>query len=189
MKPKLVMLDRDGVLNRDRPDSVKNPAELEMLEGAAAAVARLNDFGCKVVLVSNQSVVGRGIIGAEMLQLIQNHLIDRLARHGARLDAVFLCTDRPGPPSQRRKPAPGMLIEALRQFAVAPHEAVMIGDALGDLQAAAAAGCKRILVRCGKGAETQAAGLPAQVLPVAVYADLAAAVDALLERKTPKDQT
>jgi D-glycero-D-manno-heptose 1,7-bisphosphate phosphatase len=73
-----------------------------------------------------------------------------------------------------------MLIEALRQFGTAPHEAVMIGDDLRDLQAAAAAGCARILVRSGKGAATQAAGLPAEVLPVAVYADLPAAVEALL---------
>jgi len=178
---KLVMLDRDGVLNRDRPDSVKNPSELEMLEGAAAAVARLNNAGCKVALVSNQSVVGRGIIGADMLELINRHLADHLARVGARLDALFVCTDPPGPYSARRKPAPGMLREAMQRFGVAPHKAVMIGDALGDLQAAAAAGCARILVRSGKGAATQASGLPAQVLPVAVHADLAAAVDALLE--------
>ena len=180
MKPKLVMLDRDGVLNRDRPDSVKSPAELEMLDGVGKAVARLNHNGCRVVLVSNQSIVGRGIISGEMLELIHRHLTDRLARDGAKLDALFVCTDRPGPPSPRRKPSPGMLIEALRQFGTAPHEAVMIGDDLRDLQAAAAAGCARILVRSGKGAATQAAGLPAEVLPVAVYADLPAAVEALL---------
>ncbi len=183
MRPKLVMLDRDGVLNRDRPDSVKNPNELELLEGAAAAVARLNGFGCKIALVTNQSVVGRGIISGEMLELIHRHLTDRLARQGARLDAMFVCTDRPGPPSQRRKPAPGMLREAMQRFAVRPSEAVMIGDSLGDLQAAATVGCARVLVRSGKGAETQAAGLPANVLPVAVHADLAAAVEALLAEK------
>jgi D-glycero-D-manno-heptose 1,7-bisphosphate phosphatase len=180
---KLVMLDRDGVLNRDRPDSVKNPAELEMLGGAAAAVARLNNAGCKVALVSNQSVVGRGVIGADMLELINRHLADHLARAAARLDALFVCTDPPGPYSARRKPAPGMLREAMQRFGVAPADAVMIGDALSDLQAAVAAGCPRILVRSGKGAATQAAGLPAQVLPVAVHADLAAAVDALLGQK------
>jgi D-glycero-D-manno-heptose 1,7-bisphosphate phosphatase len=180
---RLVMLDRDGVLNRDRPDSVKNPGELEMLEGAAAAVARLNRFGCKVALVSNQSIVGRGIITPDMLDLIQRHLSDRLARADARLDAMFICTDPPGPPSQRRKPAPGMLREAMQQFGVSPQEAVMVGDDLRDLQAARAAGCARILVRSGKGAATQAAGLPQEVLPVAVHEDLAAAVDALLAER------
>jgi len=184
MIPKLVMLDRDGVLNCDRPDSVKNPAELAMLEGAAAAVARLNNFGCKVALVSNQSIVGRGIISADMLELIQRHLTDHLARAGARLDGAFICTDPPGPPSQRRKPAPGMLREAMQQFGVTPYQTVMIGDDLRDLQAAAAAGCARILVRSGKGAAVQAAGLPPEVLPVAVHEDLAAAVEALLAEQS-----
>jgi D-glycero-D-manno-heptose 1,7-bisphosphate phosphatase len=177
---RLAMLDRDGVLNRDRPDSVKSPAELELLDGAAAAVARLNRAGVKVALVTNQSVVGRGIIPSQMLDLIHRHLAERLARHGARLDALFVCTDPPGPPSPRRKPAPGMLREAMQRFRVAPDEAVMIGDDLRDLQAAAAAGCARILVRSGKGAATQAAGLPPAVLPVAVHADLGASVAALL---------
>ncbi len=178
--PRLVMLDRDGVLNRDRPDSVKNPGELELLDGAAAAVARLNRAGVKVALVSNQSVVGRGIITPQMLELIHRHLDEALARQGARLDAAFVCIDPPGPPSLRRKPAPGMLREAMQRFRVGPDEAAMIGDALRDLQAAAAVGCRRILVRSGKGAATQAAGLPPQVLPVAVHADLGQAVDALV---------
>lgn len=178
--PRLVMLDRDGVLNRDRPDSVKNPGELELLDGAAEAVARLNGAGVKVAMVSNQSVVGRGIITSQMLELIHRHLDQALARRGARLDATFVCFDPPGPPSLRRKPAPGMLREAMQRFRAGPDESVMIGDALRDLQAAAAAGCRRILVRSGKGAATQAAGLPPQVLPVAVHADLAQAVEALI---------
>jgi D-glycero-D-manno-heptose 1,7-bisphosphate phosphatase len=183
--PKLVLLDRDGVLNRDRPDSVKTPAELELLPGAAPAVARLNQAGCKVALVSNQSVVGRGVISADMLELIQRHLADRLAQSGARLDASFICTDPPGPPSPRRKPAPGMLREAMQRFGIDPCTTVMIGDDLRDLQAAAAAGCARILVRSGKGAATQAAGLPPEVLPVGVHEDLAAAVEALLAETRP----
>lgn len=174
------MLDRDGVLNRDRSDFVKTPAELELLHGAVEAVARLNRSGIKVALVTNQSVVGRGIIPSQMLDLIHRHLQERLAQHGARLDALFVCTDPPGPPSLRRKPAPGMLREAMQRFRVTPSEAVMIGDDLRDLQAAAAAGCARILVRSGKGAATQAAGLPPELLPVAVHADLGAAVAALL---------
>jgi len=107
-------------------------------------------------------------------------LRDHLARAGARLDALFACTDAPGPPSTHRKPAPGMLLDALRRFRVAPADAVMIGDSLRDLEAAARAGTARMLVRTGHGAATQAAGLPAPVLPVGVHADLAAAVSALL---------
>lgn len=83
--------------------------------------------------------------------------------------------------NSRRKPAPGMLFEAMRRFRIAAEDTVMIGDALSDLEAASAAGCRRILLRTGKGAAAQAEGLPRHVLPVAVCEDLAAAVDSLLE--------
>src|SRR5690348_633741 len=92
---RLVLLDRDGVLNADREDSVKTPAELVMLPGAAEAVARLNNAGRLVALVSNQSVVGRGIIDAAMLARIQEKLTGELAGAGAKLDAVFYCPDAP----------------------------------------------------------------------------------------------
>ncbi|MGE0153409.1 MAG: D-glycero-alpha-D-manno-heptose-1,7-bisphosphate 7-phosphatase [Reyranellaceae bacterium] len=181
MSPRLVMLDRDGVLNVDRPDSVKTPDELVLLPGAAAAVARLNRAGLHVALVSNQSVVGRGVISPAMLERIQDRLREALAREGARLDFAALCTDPPWAASERRKPGAGMLREVLRRFSLSPSQAVMIGDSLGDLQAAAAAGCGRILVRTGKGAATQAAGIPADILPVAVRADLAEAVAHVLD--------
>ncbi len=178
---RLILLDRDGVLNLDRPDSVKSPAELVLLPGAAAAVARLNQAGRLVVVCTNQSVVGRGIIDEAMLAHIHDKLRAELARAGARLDALFHCPDHPQRPGPRRKPAPGMLREAMSQFRVAPSESVMIGDSLIDLEAAVAAGCARVLVRSGKGRATQAAGLPREVLPVAIHEDLAGWVAAHLE--------
>jgi D-glycero-D-manno-heptose 1,7-bisphosphate phosphatase len=181
--PRLVMLDRDGVLNVDRPDSVKTPDELVMLPGAAAAVARLNRAGLKVALVSNQSVVGRGVVSAEMLERIQWKLREALAREQAQLDFVAICTDPPWAASERRKPGDGMLRETLRRFSLSPYEAVFIGDAVSDLQAAAKTGCGRILVRTGKGAATQAAGIPPDLLPVAVRTDLAEAVAHLLGKE------
>ena len=180
MAPRLVLLDRDGVLNHDRADYVKTPAELVMIPGAAAAVARLNAAGALVAVCTNQSAVGRGIIAAAMLERIHAQLRDMLARDGARLDALFACTEAPGPASTHRKPAPGMLIDALRKFRVLPTDAVMIGDSLRDLQAAQRADVARILVRTGHGAATQAAGLPPEILPVAVHDDLAQAVASLL---------
>ena len=177
---RLVLLDRDGVLNVDRPDSVRNPAELEMIEGSAAAVARLNAASIRVAVCTNQSVVGRGIIGPDMLERIHEALRDRLARQGARLDAIFACTDPPDRTTARRKPEPGMLLEALQRFGAVAAETPMIGDDLRDLEAAQKAGCRRVLVRTGKGASVQAAGVPHRVLPVAVHADLAAAVEAYL---------
>jgi D-glycero-D-manno-heptose 1,7-bisphosphate phosphatase len=177
---RLVLLDRDGVLNADRPDSVKSPAELLLLPGAADAVRRLNDAGRLVAVCTNQGVVGRGIIDERMLDRIHDKLWAELAQAGAHLDALFHCSDAPERPGPRRKPAPGMLREAMAQFRIPAAETVMIGDALVDLEAATAVGCRRILVRSGKGRATQAAGVPANVLPVAVHEDLAAAVDSLL---------
>ena len=94
---RLVLLDRDGVLNADRPDSVKSPAELVMLPGAAAAVARLNAAGRLVVVCTNQGVVGRGVIDETMLGRIHEKLRGELARAGARLDALLHCADHRGP--------------------------------------------------------------------------------------------
>src|SRR5262249_49302787 len=131
---RLVLLDRDGVLNADRPDSVKSPAELVMLPGAAEAVARLNRAGSLVVVCTNQGVVGRGIIDESMLARIHDKLGDELARAGARLDALICCTDHPQRPGPRRKPAPGMLREAMARYRIAPDQTVMIGDALIDLE-------------------------------------------------------
>lgn len=174
---RLVLIDRDGVLNVDRARSVRHPDEFEMIPGAAEAVARLNKSGFATALVTNQAVVGRGVIPLAMLDHIHAKMHGLLAAAGARLDAEFVCTD--AEPSPRRKPAPGMLLEAMARFGVPAGETPMIGDALRDLEAAAAAGCPRILVLTGHGAET-AKNLPAAVRPVTIHADLAAAVDALL---------
>jgi D-glycero-D-manno-heptose 1,7-bisphosphate phosphatase len=178
---RLVLIDRDGVLNQDRSDYVKSPDELVMIPGAAAAVARLNRVNVRVAVCTNQSAVGRGIIAPEMLALIHAWINEALAREGARLDAIFVCPDPPGLPSRCRKPAPGMLIEALARFGASAPDTPFIGDQLRDLEAAAAIGCPRHLVRTGHGAATQARGLAPGVLPVRVHEDLAAAVAALLD--------
>jgi len=177
---KLVLLDRDGVLNEDRADFVKHPGELVLIPGVGEAVARLNRAGIKVAVVSNQSAVGRGIISSEMLEQINSRLKTELAASTARIDLFLVCTDAPGQPSERRKPAPGMLREALSHFRLRPADAVMIGDQLSDLRAAQAAGVARFLVRTGKGAQTQAQGLPADILPVSVYDSLMAAAVSLV---------
>lgn len=178
---KLALLDRDGVLTQEPADYVKHPGELRMLDGAAAAVARLNAAGIKTALITNQSVVGRGIIGMDMLERIHAKLRQELAAEGARLDLLLTCTDPPWAATERRKPGPGMLREALAHFRAAAHEAVMIGDQLTDLRAAQAAGVSAILVRTGKGAELLAQGLPQDILTVRVYASLTLAVEALLQ--------
>lgn len=177
---KLVMLGRDGVLNEDRDDAVKHPGELRMIANVAPAIARMNAMQIKVAVVSNQSAIGRGFISLEMLERIHAKLRDELRAAGAHLDLLLTCADPPWAASERRKPGPGMLREALSHFRLAPHEAVMIGDQIGDLRAARAAGVAPILVRTGKGAWTLAQGLPQDILPVSVYDSVAHAADALL---------
>ena len=93
---KIVLLDRDGILNEDRADYVKNPKELVLVPGVGEAVARLNDAGLKVAIVSNQSAVGRGIISMSMLEQINEKLLTELRRARARIDLFLICTDAPG---------------------------------------------------------------------------------------------
>ena len=176
----LVMLDRDGVLNEEGPGFVTSPDQLVMIAGAAEAVARLGAAGHRIAVVTNQSVVGRGLIDGAMLDRIHERLRTEVARAGGRIDAILSCPDPPWAPSARRKPAPGMLHEAIRRFRADAAATPMIGDSLRDLEAALGAGCKRVLVRTGNGAAVQAAGIPAALAPVAVFDDLAEAVDRLL---------
>ncbi len=180
MRPKLVLLDRDGVLNEDRDDFIKNPGELIMLPDSAAAVGKLTAAGIKTAIVTNQSGIGRGLFDEAMLTRIHEQLRNETARFGGHYDAIFFCPDPPWAAGPNRKPEPGMLRQAMSRFRATPGECVLIGDSLRDLQAAQKAGCRRILVRTGNGAKTQAQGLPPEVLPVSVYNDLGAAVDTLL---------
>ncbi len=180
---KLILLDRDGVLNKDRPDSVKNPDEFIMLPGAATAVARLNKSGLKVAIVTNQSIVGKGIITQAMLDQIHDKLRDELKTAGAWVDDIFVAPDAGDAPSTRRKPAAGMLLEALEKYKADPINTPFVGDALRDLEAAALAGCPRILVRTGKGKKTEKEGFPPSLLPVQTYNNISEAVDAILEKK------
>jgi D-glycero-D-manno-heptose 1,7-bisphosphate phosphatase len=175
---KLAVLDRDGVINVYREHGVRHPGELVLLPGSATAIGRLNRAGIKVAIATNQSIVSRGIITEEELSTIHACLFDALKREGAYIDLLCFCCE---PGSDRYKPGAGMVLEALRRFDAVPVHTPVIGDDLDDLEAGASAGCQRILVRTGKGAALQARGIPQKVLPVSVFADLAAAVDALLD--------
>ncbi len=177
---KLALLDRDGVLNEDRSDFVKTPDELVMIPGACKAVTMLNQAGIKVAMVTNQSCVGRGIITAAQLWEIHEKMQAELAKFQACLDKIFVCPDHPDNATERRKPGPGMLREAMGVFQVTPEETVMIGDSLRDIQAAAAAGCERILVGTGRGKETFAQGIPQDLQPITRETNLLTAINNLL---------
>ena len=173
---KLILLDRDGVLNKDRPDSVKNLTEFILLPGAGQAVKCLNDYGFKVAVVTNQGAVGRGELTLQGLAEIHQEMQRRLGLEGGRIDRIYYCADTTIEPNGRRKPAPGMVFEAMADFACTPAETLFIGDALRDLEAAHAAGCQSILVRTGKGKATEQALHEGSIQPTYIFDDLGEAV-------------
>ena len=177
----LILLDRDGVINHDRTDFVKSPDEFDLIEGSAAAIAKLNEAGHKIVVISNQSGVGRGLFDEKMLQRIEHKMISETRKAGGHFDAMIYCFDHPSAATERRKPGPGMLKEALTQFPTPISECILIGDSLRDLQAAAKMDIRRILVRSGNGKKTQSTGLPEEVLPVTVCENLAEAAETILQ--------
>jgi D-glycero-D-manno-heptose 1,7-bisphosphate phosphatase len=178
---KLVLLDRDGVINVPRKYHVKSPAELDFIPGAVAAIARLTAAGVRVAVCTNQPEVAQGVISRRQLDAIHEQLCQTLARDGARIDMILCCAD--DCPSAARKPAPGMLLDAMRRFGAKPADTPFVGDQLDDLEAAANARCRRVLVRSGNGAKTEREGIPNTVQPIVVHDDLAAFVDAYLGKQ------
>ena len=139
---RLILLDRDGVLNDDSPDFILAPDQWHPIAGALAAVAALNDARVFVALCSNQSAVGRALMTHSMLNNIDAAMHRALARHGARLDATYYCPHHPNDHCRCRKPRAGMLERAIRHFGVAPTSTLFVGDRDTDAAAASAAGCR-----------------------------------------------
>ena len=171
---KLVILDRDGVINQDSEQFIKNPGEWKPIPGSLEAIARLNHMGYRVVIASNQSGIGRGLFDMDALNAINDKMYRALTHVGGRVDALFYCPHAADANCECRKPKPGMLIDIGQRFNVDLTGVPAIGDALRDLQAAQTVGAQPMLVLTGKGKKTQAAGdLPENTL---VFPDLAEAV-------------
>ncbi len=175
---KLIVLDRDGVINQDSDQFIKTPEEWRVVPGSLEAIARLNHAGYRVVVATNQSGIGRGLFDMAMLNTIHEKMHKALAHAGARLDAVFFCPHTADARCDCRKPKPGMLAEIGRRFNMELTGVPCVGDSLRDLQAAEAAGAQPILVLTGKGEKTLRDGnFPRNTL---IFPDLAFAVSALL---------
>lgn len=170
---KLVILDRDGVINHDSSAYIKSPEEWRPIKGSLEAIARLRKAGFRVVVATNQAGLGRGLFDMSTLAAIHDRMSDAVSAAGGHLDAIFFCPHTDESQCNCRKPRPGMLLEILERFGADAAKVTMVGDSLRDLQAAQAAGCKSILVRTGNGEKTlKAGGLPEHTL---VLPDLAAA--------------
>ncbi|PKO47845.1 MAG: D-glycero-beta-D-manno-heptose-1,7-bisphosphate 7-phosphatase [Betaproteobacteria bacterium HGW-Betaproteobacteria-22] len=167
---KLVILDRDGVINQDSANFIKNPNEWIAIPGSLEAIALLNQYGFRVAVATNQSGVSRGLFDMTILNSIHEKMHRELAAVGGRIDAVFYCPHSADDDCECRKPKPGMIKEIGKRFSTELSQVYAIGDALRDLQAFASAGCRPVLVRTGKGEGTLLAGnLPAGTL---IFADL-----------------
>ncbi len=181
--PKLIILGRDGVLNRYREDHVKEPSEWLPIPGALEALARLNQAGWHAVVATNQAGIGRGMIDMTSLNAVHSHMMKLLAQAGGRIDAVFFCPHTPQDQCDCRKPAPGMMLKIADRLGVELAEVPMVGDSLRELLTAKAAGCPPHLVRTGRAADATAADIEswcAQVPGTTVHANLGAFADHLL---------
>ncbi len=175
---KLVILDRDGVINFDSPDYIKSPAEWRPIPGSLEAIARLNQHGFQVAVATNQAAISRGLFDMKMLNAIHQKLHLSAQAVGAHIDAIFFCPHAADEFCDCRKPRPGMLKSIGERFDAPLKGVPMVGDALRDMQAAFEVGCSPYLVKTGKGDNTlEKGGLPPGTL---VFDDLAAVVNHLL---------
>ena len=178
---KLVILDRDGVINYDSDQFIKSPAEWKPIPGSLEAIARLTQAGFRVVVCSNQSGIGRGLLDMATLNAINEKMYKALAPLGGRIDALFYCPHPAEAGCSCRKPKPGMFEDIAQRFNTSIAGVPSVGDSLRDIEAAAAMGCRPMLVLTGKGRRTAAdGGLPPDVL---VFEDLAAAVHAIIAQQ------
>ncbi len=147
-----VFLDRDGTLIAER-HYLSRPEQVELLPGAAEGVRRMNEAGLRVFLASNQSGVGRGYFSLEQLGAVHDRMTELLRAEGARLDAIYVCPHHPDETCDCRKPAPGMIEQAVREYGVSPQHSFVVGDKPCDIDLGAGVGATTILVRTGYGAQ------------------------------------
>ena len=175
---KLVILDRDGVINHDSEAYIKSPDEWRPIAGSLEAIAKLTQAGFRVVVATNQSGIGRGLFEMATLNAIHDKMHRVVGQAGGRIDAVFYCPHKQEDNCNCRKPKPGLLEEIGRRFNTGLEGVPCIGDAARDLEAATAVGAQPILVLTGKGKKTERGALPAGTL---VFPNLAEAVKSLVQ--------
>jgi len=177
---KLVILDRDGVINEDSDAFIKSVDECIPVPGSIDAIARLSKAGYQVVVATNQSGIARGLFDEFVLARIHQSINDQVEAAGGIITGFFYCPHGPDDGCRCRKPLPGLVEEIVQQLTVTVSNAPFLGDSLRDLQAAQSAGCEPVLVLSGKGQATLDAGLPSDLANIRIYPDLAAFSDSQL---------
>lgn len=182
---RLVLLDRDGVVNRESPGYVTSVGEWQPLAGSLDAIARLARRGYSVVVVTNQSAVGRHLMSARTLEAIHAHMRAAIEQAGGSLAGIYCCLHAPQDGCDCRKPKPGLLRQVEKDFGVTLSGVPMVGDKLADVEAAVAVGARPVLVLSGYGVQTRdmLRQRPDLAARVQVHADLASAVDSLLDER------
>ena len=176
------MLDRDGVINQDSDEYIKSPHEWHAIEGSLKAIAQLNRAGFKIVVVTNQSGVGRGLFSKQTLNKIHEKMKHKLAAFQGHIDGIYVCPHRPEEQCHCRKPNIGLLQKVKQKYPANFQHSIFIGDTIKEIQAANAMGCHPMLVRTGKGGKTLQQ-YPELKKTVPVYANLKEAVSAILKKK------
>lgn len=146
-------MDRDGVINKHRPDYVKNIRELEILPGVSSHLSELRKLGFKLIIITNQSAVNRGLLSLEQLRLIHDFLIQELATYGCSIDGIFYCIHRPNENCSCRKPKTMMFLDAARQHKISLRQSWVIGDSETDVEAGKKIGCNTIKIDTNKSLE------------------------------------
>ena len=151
---KLIILDRDGVINYDSNDFIKTPDEWIPIPGSLEAIAKLNHSGFRVFVATNQSGLGRGLFDIETLNAIHLKMITELQKKGGRIDAILFCPHIPESHCDCRKPRPSMYEQIAKRTNQSLQDVPVIGDSMRDLEAAISVGARPILVKTGKGEQT-----------------------------------
>lgn len=176
---KLIILDRDGVINHDSDDYIKSADEWQPIDGSLEAIARLYHNGYRIIVVSNQAGLARGKFNIDALNAMHQKMHELLASYGGVIDAIFFCPHGPEDDCECRKPRPGLYLEAAKRLRIRLNNVFAVGDKPSDIQAATAAGARPVLVRTGYGRQAEAGGVPAGV---PVFDDLSSFVNSILQR-------
>ena len=180
---KLVILDRDGVINFDSAEFIKKPSEWTPIPGSLEAIARLHREGYKVIVATNQSGVGRGLFDMDTLGRIHARMLEAVRAKGGEIDAIFYCPHKPEDNCGCRKPQPGLFQEIAERLKVNLNGVYAVGDTERDIAAARLVSARPVLLRTGKGKRTLKKTKALTDIPV--FEDLAAFTDALLTGKLP----
>ena len=152
---RFVALDRDGTITAELKRPITHAADLELLPGAVDGLRQMTDLGLRLLIITNQSGVGRGTLAQSQLDSVHSHLVQMLVQQGIKIQGVFVCPHAPDEGCQCRKPRPGLLEQAASELAFRPSDCFLIGDKISDLECGKSFGAATVLVRTGYGAEME----------------------------------